>query len=197
MKVGDRVTHVDPTGKALPMAGTVVGVNVRYLVEWDGAEPGVISGWTPTFYYPSEVLRPLDGEGAGTAAPGTQGTGALDVCFATDAGRHQVTSEPDVRRALQIAQSSLHRACLELGSTEGYREDFQEIANALKAGATPKDASPVVSVAQLREWIEEERARNGGMYRDTVRGDAYASGDAHAIGRLSAWLDDLEGGTRT
>jgi hypothetical protein len=58
------------------------------------------------------------------------------------------------------------------------------------------EASPVVSVAQLREWIEQERTRNVGMYRDTVQGEAYAQGDAHAIGRLSAWLDDQEAGSR-
>lgn len=57
--VGSRVTHVDPDGKALPMAGTVVAINVRYLVEWDGEEPRPMSGWTPTYYYPADVLRRL------------------------------------------------------------------------------------------------------------------------------------------
>lgn len=57
--VGSRVTHVDPNGKALPMAGTVVGIDVRYLVEWDGEEPRPTSGWTPTYYYPADVLRVL------------------------------------------------------------------------------------------------------------------------------------------
>lgn len=40
-----------------------------------------------------------------------------------------------LRRTLQMAQSSLHRACLALGSTEGYREDFQEISEVLKRTA--------------------------------------------------------------
>jgi hypothetical protein len=57
--VGDRVTHLDQMahdGRTLPMAGTVVGVKVEYLVEWDGEEPRPISGWTPTYYYDAEVL---------------------------------------------------------------------------------------------------------------------------------------------
>ena len=59
LPVGTRVTHVDPDGKALPMAGTVVAINVRYLVEWDGEQPRPLSGWTPTYYYSESDLRAL------------------------------------------------------------------------------------------------------------------------------------------
>lgn len=62
--VGDRVTHLDmlaQNGTTLPMVGTVVGIKVEFLVEWDGAEPSPVSGWTPSSYYPADVLhRPLD-----------------------------------------------------------------------------------------------------------------------------------------
>jgi hypothetical protein len=62
--IGDRVTHCDNSKPAsseatLPMAGEVVGVQVRYLVQWDGEGPRPLSGWTPTYYYPAAVLRPL------------------------------------------------------------------------------------------------------------------------------------------
>ena len=63
--VGDRVTHLDmlaQNGTPLPMGGTVVGIKVEFLVEWDGEEVSPLSGWTPTHYYPPDSLmhRPLD-----------------------------------------------------------------------------------------------------------------------------------------
>jgi hypothetical protein len=60
LRVGSRVTHLDPAGKPLPMAGTVVAVKTDYLVQWDDAEPRPTSGWTPTYYYPGAVLRDLE-----------------------------------------------------------------------------------------------------------------------------------------
>ena len=67
--VGDRVTHIDglrPPGSdaVLQMAGSVVGVQVRYLVEWDGEQPRPVTGWTPTHYYDAEQLRRLEGKAA-------------------------------------------------------------------------------------------------------------------------------------
>lgn len=59
---GDRVTHVDKLrlGEVLPMAGEVVGVQVRYLVQWDGEEPRPVTGWVPTYAYPADDLRLLE-----------------------------------------------------------------------------------------------------------------------------------------
>jgi len=60
--VGGRVTHRDLSGSdgsTLPMAGTLVGVEVRYVVQWDDAEPRPVSGWTPTYSYPAAFLAAL------------------------------------------------------------------------------------------------------------------------------------------
>jgi hypothetical protein len=62
--INDRVTHVDhlkpaDSGATLPMRGTVVGIQVRYLVEWDGEQPRPLSGWTPTYYYGESDLQML------------------------------------------------------------------------------------------------------------------------------------------
>jgi hypothetical protein len=106
-----------------------------------------------------------------------------------------VTSEPDTgaRHWPDGAAIAATAPLVDLIADGAIRSEDVARAEALEILTAAIVASPVVSVAQLREWIEEERTRNLGMYRDTVQGDAYAQGDAHAIGRLSARLDDLEG----
>ena len=66
MNVGDRVTHLDvlaQDGRTLPMKGTIVGVDVAYIVQWDEAESRIFDGGNRTYPYPPEVLVALDTEG--------------------------------------------------------------------------------------------------------------------------------------
>lgn len=62
-EVGARVQHLDQMppadGRVLPMRGTVVGIEVRYVVEWDGAKQRDLSMFSDdkqTFHYPAESL---------------------------------------------------------------------------------------------------------------------------------------------
>lgn len=61
-EVNERVTHIDkfPGGTTLPMTGTIVGVEVKYIVEWDADEPSPISGFKPLESYPAEDLVAID-----------------------------------------------------------------------------------------------------------------------------------------
>ena len=55
---GDRVRHrnMSPGGADLPMVGTVVGVEVKYIVQWDGADPHPVSGQVPLCSYAADFL---------------------------------------------------------------------------------------------------------------------------------------------